>query len=79
MTKIPPPGTRVRARLSGWYDTGQIGRGGEERRARWRATVTSRVVGWESPRVEGEGPWLDLAGYGRVPLAACRRARWWQR
>lgn len=46
-------------------------------RVRARTVVVGTAVGWE--QIYGGSAYVDIAGYGRVPVEAVRRARWWQR
>lgn len=46
-------------------------------RSRSRTVVVGTVIGWEA--IHFGATYVDIGGYGRVPVETVRRARWWHR
>lgn len=69
-------GKRVRVRLDGDGPNPRPRLRGREPTLPWRARIKGEVVGWEW--IAGADPVVLIAGYGRVPAAACRVQPWWR-
>lgn len=70
-------GKRVRAVIRGEGPGIRVDGTGEAIPVTSRTVVVGTVVGWERTHY-GEA-YVDVGGYGRVPVEAVRRARWWHR
>lgn len=72
-------GRKVRARVTGEGVSTQIDPRRHERKAApFRLVVKGEVIAWEDGRNGGGETYVIVAGYGRVPAAACRPWPWWR-